>query len=87
MAKYRIVRYQRIIKNKRTGEIIEERPPVYNVEYKNIFTILFGPGGDVWDTLFYEDFKSYEEAESALMKILNKKNEKEVITKKVISKF
>lgn len=87
MAKYRIVRYQRIIKNERTGEIIEEKSPVYNVEYKNIFTILFGPGGDVWDTLFYNDFKSYEEAESALMEILNKKNEKEVITKKVISKF
>ena len=86
MAKYRIVRYQRIIKNKRTGEIIEEKSPVYNVEYKNILTILFGPGG-VWDTLFYEDFKSYEEAESALMKILNKKNEKEVLEKKVISKF
>lgn len=87
MAKYRIVKYQRIIKNKRTGEIIEKKSPVYYVEYKNIFTILFGPAGDVWDTLFYEDFKSYEEAESALMKILNKKNEKEVITKKVISKF
>ena len=86
MAKYRIVRYQRIVKNKHTGEIIEEKSPVYYVEYKNIFTILFGVGG-VWDTLLYNDFKSYEEAESALMEILNKKNEKEVLVKNVISKF
>ena len=86
MAKYRIVRYQRIIKNKRTGEIIEEKPPVYNVEYKNILTILFGHEG-VWDTLLYNDFKSYEEAESALIEILNKKNEKEILIKNIISKF
>lgn len=81
MAKYRIVKYQRIVKNKHTGEIIKENPPVYNVEYKNILTMLFGHG---WDSLLYNDFKSYEEAESALMEILN---EKEVLVKKVINKF
>lgn len=86
MAKYRIVRYQRIIKNKRTGEIIEEKSPVYKVEYKNIFTILFGLWG-VWDTLLYNDFKTYEEAEEELMKVLNKGKVKEIITKEVINKF
>lgn len=86
MAKYRIVRYQRIIKNKYTGEIIKEDSPVYKVEYKNILTILFGYDG-VWDTLLYNDFESYDEAESALMEILNKKKEKEILRKEVLNIF
>jgi len=84
MAKYRIVKYQRIIVNRQNGKEIKREEPYYFIEYKNILTILFG---ETWQTLLYDNFKTYEEAESALMKILNKKNEKEVITKKVISKF
>ena len=84
MAKYRIVKYQKTIVNRRNGKEIKREEPFYIVEYKNIQTILFGK---TWDKLFYNHFKSYEEAEKALMEWLNKGEEKEVITKKVISKF
>ena len=84
MAKYRIVKYQKTIVNKQNGNEIKREEPYYVIEYKNILTILFG---ETWRRLHYDKFKSYEEAESALMKILNKKNEKEVLEKKVISKF
>ena len=84
MAKYRIVKYQKTIVNKQNGKEIKREEPFYVIEYKNILTILFG---ETWDRLLYNDFKTYNEAEEALMKVLNKGKEKEVITKEVINKF
>lgn len=84
MARYRIVKYQKTIVNRRNGKEIKREEPYYFIEYKNILTILFG---ETWQRLLYDDFKTYEEAEEALMEVLNKGKEKEVITKEVISKF
>ena len=55
--------------------------PHYEIEYKNLATILFGK---IWETLTWEKFESYEDTKLYLQQYISDKYEKITAHKKVM---
>lgn len=73
--KYRIVRRWTTKTNKVTGEIVEQSDDQFYIQYRNLFTLLFGIG---WQDLNIFGFNTLEDAQDDLDRRLKKKSIKEV---------
>ena len=69
--KYRIVRRWPTKNNKVTGKILDRSDDQFYIQYRNLFTILFGEG---WKDLHLFGFNTLEEAKQELDRRLKKKS-------------
>ena len=78
--KYRICQCYKTSIDKVSGATYTYEPH-YEIEYKNLATILFG---ETWETLTWEKFKSYDDAKLYLQQYINDKYDKKKVHKKVM---
>ena len=68
--KYRIVRRWTTKTNKVTGEIVEQSDDRFYIQYRNLFSIIFGEG---WKDIHLFGFNTLKEAQDDLDRRLKKK--------------